>query len=186
MQRDRLGHARFRDSAFEVRLSNSRRVAGIWILCCHSLLYFWGYVWNLFSSGKVTIEEIRKELCYAGLHSIDNFGLGKWAKIERNDGHHRSIEDYTRENTESVNQYSRIVWASLISSLEVARYDCLLHCLSLAFQPQNFKIKQKSHFQLLFKPVIFYFFSFGYSCFAIVLWLDILGVFLRFFLLPLP
>ena len=29
------------------------------------------------------------------------------------------------ENSESVKQYARIVWASLTSSLEVARYDCL-------------------------------------------------------------
>ena len=49
--------------------------------------------------------------------------------------HHRSIEGYTRESRESVNQYSRIVWASLISSFEVARYDCLLHCF-----PQHFNL----------------------------------------------
>ena len=39
--------------------------------------------------------------------------------------HHQSIEEYTRDNSELVNQDARIVWASLISSLEVSRYDCL-------------------------------------------------------------
>ena len=45
--------------------------------------------------------------------------------------HHQtsSIEEYTRDNSELVNQDARIVWASLISSLEVSRYDCLYDCL---------------------------------------------------------
>ena len=33
----------------------------------------------------------------------------------------RNTEEYTRENSESDKQYARIVWASLISSPEVAR-----------------------------------------------------------------
>ena len=37
----------------------------------------------------------------------------------------QSIEEYTRDNSELVNQDAKIVWASLISSLEVARYNCL-------------------------------------------------------------
>ena len=37
--------------------------------------------------------------------------------------HHWSIEVYTREHSDSVKEYARIVWASLTSSLEVARYD---------------------------------------------------------------
>ena len=41
--------------------------------------------------------------------------------------HHSSIEEYTSDGSELVNQDVRIVWASLISSLEVARYDCLPH-----------------------------------------------------------
>ena len=56
---------------------------------------------------------------------------------------------------------------------------------SLTFQPLLFrlKIKKKSHFQLVFEPGISEnFSSFGY-CFMIVLWLEIHGVFLRFFLL---
>lgn len=41
--------------------------------------------------------------------------------------YHWSIVGYTLDNSESVKQYSRIVWASTISSLRVTRYDCLLH-----------------------------------------------------------
>ena len=82
---------------------------------------------------------------------------------ERNDGKllRRSIEEYTRVNNESVKQYARIVWASLISSLEVARFDCLPHRFSQTFQPPQFsvKIKKKSNFQLVFEPVIFNSFS---------------------------
>ena len=44
--------------------------------------------------------------------------------------HQQSIEECTRDNSELVNQDARIVWASLISSLEVARYDCLPHHFS--------------------------------------------------------
>ena len=52
-------------------------------------------------------------------------------------------EEYacTRENRESVKQYARIVWASLKSSLEVARYDCLPSRFSLAFQPSLISVK---------------------------------------------
>ena len=46
--------------------------------------------------------------------------------------HHQSIEEYTRNNSKSVNQDNRIVWASLISFLEVAKYDCLFHDCPLA------------------------------------------------------
>ena len=46
--------------------------------------------------------------------------------------HHQSIEEYTRDNSELVNQDARIVWASLISSVEVSRYDCLFHDCPLA------------------------------------------------------
>ena len=71
--------------------------------------------------------------------------------------HHQSIEGYTRDNSELVNQDARIVVASVISSFEVARYDCLPHhFFSLMFQPPLFrvKIKKKSHFQLVLEPVI--------------------------------
>ena len=37
-----------------------------------------------------------------------------------------SIVGYSPENSESVKQYSGSVWASLISSLGVAWYDCSL------------------------------------------------------------
>ena len=46
--------------------------------------------------------------------------------------HHQSIEECTRDNSELVNQDARIVWASLISSVEVSRYDCLFHDCPLA------------------------------------------------------
>ena len=50
--------------------------------------------------------------------------------------HYWWIEVYRcSEHSESVKQYARIVWASPISSLEVARYDCLPHCFSPTFQP---------------------------------------------------
>ena len=44
--------------------------------------------------------------------------------------HHRSVEEYACDSGELVNQDARIVWASLISPLEVARYDCLSHHFS--------------------------------------------------------
>ena len=45
--------------------------------------------------------------------------------------HYWWIRVYTcREYGNSVKQYARIVWASLISSLEVARYACLPHRFS--------------------------------------------------------
>ena len=47
-------------------------------------------------------------------------------------GHHQSFEEYTSGNSELVNQDVRLVWASLISSVEVSRYDCLFHDCPLA------------------------------------------------------
>ena len=50
---------------------------------------------------------------YIILRVTDNFGLGKYAKIEGNDGKvlriETSIEKYARENSELVNQDARIV-----------------------------------------------------------------------------
>ena len=61
-----------------------------------------------------------------------NFGLGKWAKSERNDGKLLCVKTspvdwsvYTWAQWISKTEYARIVWNSLTSSLEVARYDCL-------------------------------------------------------------
>ena len=111
--------------------------------------------------------DVSISLNYVLLSVTDNFGLGELAKIEINDGKllRRSIEEYSRVDSESVKQYARIVWASLISSLEVARYDCLPHRFSQTFQPPQFsiKIKKESNVQLVFKPVIFFskFFYFG-------------------------
>ena len=59
---------------------------------------------------------------YILLRVTNNFGLGKWAKIERNDGKvlrvktSPSIEECTRENGESLTQYTRIVLATEIFS----------------------------------------------------------------------
>ena len=63
-----------------------------------------------------------------------------------------SIEEYTHEKSELLNQDARVVWAFLISSLEVARYDCLTQRFPLTFQLLVFsvKIKKKSNFQLMF------------------------------------
>ena len=60
--------------------------------------------------------------------------------------HHQSIEECTRDNSELVNQDARIQWASLISSLEVARYECLPYSFSLTFQPPLFCVKIKKSF----------------------------------------
>ena len=56
--------------------------------------------------------------------------------------HYWWIEVYTcSEHSESVKQYARIVWASLISSLEFARYDCLPQRFSPTFQPPLFSVE---------------------------------------------
>ena len=82
----------------------------------------------------------------------------------------RLIEEYTRVNSESVKQYARIVWASLISSLEVARYDCLPHRFSPTFQPPLFSVenwKKKVIFNSCLNLCNFLktFFALGNSCF---------------------
>ena len=99
--------------------------------------------------------------------------------------HHHSVEEYARDNGELVNQDARIVWASLKSPLEVARFDCLPHHFfpnvsTSSVSRKNLKEKLFS----VFEPVISKNFSpFGYYRFMIVLWLEIHGVFFRFFLL---
>ena len=75
-----------------------------------------------------------------------NIGLRKRAKIKEttiNDfelRYQRSIVGYSPENNESVKQCSRIVWASLISSLGVAWYDLV----SLLWSGWN----TRHHFQI--------------------------------------
>ena len=99
--------------------------------------------------------------------------------------HHSSIGEYTSDGSELVNQDVRIVWASLISSLEVARYDCLPHHffpnVSTSSVSRKNK-KEKSFSTRVWTCNFLKFSSFGYR-FMIVLWLEIHGVFLRFFLL---
>ena len=132
---------------------------------------------------------------YILLSVTDNFGLGRWAKIERNDGkplrvlrHHLSIEEHTRENSESVKLYARIVWTSLKSSLEIASYDCLPHRVSLKLQPPLFSVENWIEEQLSTRVWTCNFFNFNFSsfgcpCFMIVLWLEIRGFLSRYFLL---
>ena len=69
--------------------------------------------------------------------------------------HHQSVEEYARDNGELVNQDARIVWASLKSPLEVARYDCLPHHFfpnvsASSVSRKNLKEKSFS----VFEPVI--------------------------------
>ena len=113
----------------------------------------------MFSSSN-EVYDVSISWNYFQLSMTDNFCLGKWAKIERNDskllpGRLKSI---TSENSELVNQDARIVRASPISFFEVARYDCLPHRFS--HKHKNWK---ESDFQLVFEPVFFFnFFSYGY------------------------
>ena len=60
-------------------------------------------------------------LPYVLLSVTDNFGLGELAKIERNDGKllRRSIEEYSRVDSESVKQYANIVWLLLYLLLKL-------------------------------------------------------------------
>ena len=104
--------------------------------------------------------------------------------------HYWWIEVYAcSEHGNLVKQYARIVWASFISSLEVARYDCLPHRFSPTFQPPLFSVenwKKKQFLTRVWTGVIFEnFFALAtlVSCFMIVLWREINDVFLRFFLL---
>ena len=103
---------------------------------------------------------------YILLSVTDNFGLGKWAKMERlttaNEFElriQRSIEDYTRKNSESIIIRQNSMGFSYRATLEVARYDDLLHRFSIMFQRpligvENWKEKSSSHFRHLFKSVI--------------------------------
>ena len=64
--------------------------------------------------------------------------------------YHYSIKGYTREDSNSVIQYARNVWASLFSSLDVVWYDCPLHRFFISFfalikTAVNYKLKLVSH-----------------------------------------
>ena len=141
----------------------------------------------MFSSSD-EVHDVSISWNYILLSVTYNFGSGNWANIERNDSKPLCVKTllvdrgvYVSEHSESVKQYARIVWASLISSLEVSGYDCLLHRFSPTFQPPLFSVenlKKKSStrvwtFSLLAALV---------SVFTIVLWLEINDVFLKFFL----
>ena len=99
--------------------------------------------------------------------------------------HYWWIEVYTcSEHSESVKQYARIVWAFLISSLEVARYDCL-HLNVSTSSVQRRKLKKVMFNSCLnqcnfLKPFRFWLLV---LCFMIVLWLEINDAFLISFLI---
>ena len=84
---------------------------------------------------------------------------------------HRLIEEYSRENSKSVKQYARIVWASVISSLEVTRYK----------KYRNIKIK------VIFKSCLNLCFLNFFRLAILVSWLSsgwkYTSSFLRFFIL---
>ena len=144
-------------------------------------LMFWANFrwWGIFSSSD-KVRDVSISWNYILLSVTDNFGLGKWAKIERNDSKllPGRLKSVIRENSELINQDARIVRASPISFFEVARYDCLPHRFS--HKHKNWK---ESDFQLVFEPVFFLTFSLMaiYYYFIIVLWLKIHGIFMRFF-----
>ena len=93
-------------------------------------LMFWANIRGLgmLSSGEVYADSI--SLNYILLSVNCNFGLGKWAKIERNDGKKLCIQI-------SLVDWSIYTWARSVSKttgqnrmgfsylLEVSRYDCL-------------------------------------------------------------
>ena len=93
--------------------------------------------------------------------------------------HHRSIEECTRENGESLKQYTRIVLAT-----EIFSWSCQVWLpapkFSLTYQPPliGVKIKRKVIFDSCLNESRFFFFLF---CFMIVLCPEIHGVFLRSF-----
>ena len=105
---------------------------------------------------------------YILLRVTNNFGLGKWAKIERNDGKvlrvktSPSIEECTRENGESLKQYTRIVLAT-----EIFSWSCQVWLpapkFSLTYQPPliGVKIKRKVIFDSCLNESRF-FFSFSF------------------------
>ena len=76
----------------------------------------------------------------------DNFGLENEPKLKETTvnylefRHHQSIEDYKCNNSKLVNKDARIIWASLISSLEVAGYDCLPHHFFPFFSLKTFPL----------------------------------------------
>ena len=82
---------------------------------------------GIFSSSD-DVCDVSIRVNYILLTVTDIFGKGKWAKIERNDGKllrvwtSPIVEENTRDNSELVVQDTRAVGASLISSLEIARY----------------------------------------------------------------
>ena len=76
----------------------------------------------------------------------------------------------------SAKQPVKIVWASLTPSLDVARQDCLLHRFFANVSKSSDKhveFKRKVTFKSFLNLLYFKFYSFDYSRFIIVPWLEI-------------
>ena len=126
-------------------------------------LYWMKTVIKLFSTGCRRVSSVDWKTSSGGGE------VGRWGRIDEvwNLGtmfsqQHAIVVDwgvYTcSELGESVKQYARIVWASLISSLQVYRYDCLPHRFSPTFQPPLFSVEnlKNSNFRLVFETVSFF------------------------------
>ena len=109
-------------------------------------LYWMKTVIKLFSTGCRRVSSVDWKTSSGGGE------VGRWGRIDEvwNLGtmfsqQHAIVVDWgvhtCSELGESVKQYARIVWASLISSLQVYRYDCLPHRFSPTFQPPLFSVE---------------------------------------------
>ena len=130
---------------------------------------------------------------YIPLSVTDNLSVGKWTKIERNNGKllcvKTSLVDwrvYTWDQWVSKTIHQNHMGFSHIFSLSCLVWLCAPPFFSKVSTSSNKgrKLKRKIIFNWCLN-LLFYlnFFSFGYSCFMIGLWLEIHGIFWRFFLL---
>ena len=100
-------------------------------------LMFWANIrWLgiLSSSDEVYDDSISLNYILLSVNCNLGWEMGhNWAKIERNDGKQLCIQTSLVDWSIctwaqwSIEQHARIVWASLISSIAVGRYDCLPH-----------------------------------------------------------
>ena len=143
-------------------------------------LFFWDEVYDVSVNWKCILLSV-----------TDNFGLGKWVKIERNDG--KVLRIKTSPVDWRVYMWEQWIGKSRLHNRMgfsyIFSWSCQVWLLAPPFFPNVLtsfakcqKLKRKVNFQLVFEPEKFFkLFSFGYNCFMIVLWLEIHGVFLRFF-----
>ena len=85
---------------------------------------------NIFSFRSTVVYDVSMSWNDILLYWIEILVCKNGPKLKRiiNDckvRYHQSIVGYTLENSELVRKYSEIVWASIISSLGVTRYECL-------------------------------------------------------------